>query len=75
MPAEADARVEKTERSRPIIASVTALASTSPSATATPSAEAARDSPIDFRVSAVAQSTPRCRASAIRSEVSNGHLT
>ena len=48
--------------------------STSPSATATPSAEAARDKLIDFSVSRVAVVAPRPSVSAMRSAVSSGHL-
>ena len=62
-------------QSAPIAASLDARASISPSATAMPSADAARDRPMDFSVSRVAQSAPRACASAIRSGVSSGHLT
>ncbi|WP_246686435.1 hypothetical protein [Methylobacterium sp. WL30] len=73
IPAEAEARDEASEKSRPIAAS--SSAPTSPSAAAMPREAAARERPMDFSVSAVAQSASRPRASAIRSEVRSGHFT
>ncbi len=75
MPPEVLARADHRPTLRPMTSSVIAAGSISPSAEATPSAEAPRDRPIDFNVSAVATVLPRAAVSAIRAEVRSGHLT
>ncbi len=75
IPAEALARPDHNDQLAPMSASDNAFRSSSPSATAAPSALAARDRPIDLSVSRVATAAPRLSASATRWAVSSGHFT
>jgi hypothetical protein len=69
IPAEQEARLDQSDMSVPICASV--IVSTSPSAKATPRADAPRDRPIDLSMLSVATSPPTELA---RSAVSSGHF-
>ena len=75
IPADALPRPDHSVQLAPMSASDSDDRSISPSATAAPRALAARESPIDFKVSRVATTAPRRSASAIRWAMSSGHFT